>query len=746
MKTKIILFLLSIITISASAQNLTLADLQKLCKLTDWETGANILTHKGWEYHSSKRGDSYDFSTITYAYGKNHWYGEEDRATAWFNFSTHNNRVEQITYQPTNSAYKNIKASLASNGYQKINNEIHNEYISTCYSNSSFILEIQTSTQKLEFSEHTTVSYLIRLIRKGGFYDEDNGEKVFYHQDSNIIKEQCTLKNGKRHGKSYNYSEDGKLNSIITFINGEMTGSATWYHENEEPSVIGNFINGKENGLFTVYDMFGNKTKELNYKNGVRNGKYTLFNSDGGILETGNYIDNKKNGLITTYNNYGAKEVESYYKNGERNGKYTEYVYDDKKLFAMTIGNCIKDEMDGLWETKVLMDGTWKPFGYSNYKNGIKNGKAKEFISRDSIIYCNYTNGVLNGKYQIKSLTFESRLFGADTLIFNEENLKTIVDGEYSMGNKIGHWEYYDIWKGNTSPIYEGDYANNLETGKWKTYSHYTETNNITYNTTCNIEKTQLSIIENFHNGKLEGKYVKFKDKSNLPFKDSIEYIGYYHDGKRHGNFEHHNNDGLIDIISNYENDVIRSSTIITDSTEVIDNILDIKQNIMYGEETTLIKKNIFEKNYRNGTYLIPFTAILDTRKIVSNRSYEYPSDISYDNPFYIYDCKRKHIGAIKFYNNDNKLIIYAIYNEGEINLWHFNYFDQNVSFDYNDDFQKIIFKTYDTNDPYSGKFECKIMLNGKETKGVFKIKKSNLKEIRYYDIQSGVLIMEKKY
>ena len=88
----ILSIIFSLLVVSTSAQTLTLGELQTLCKLSDWETGSNTLTRKGWEYHNSKRGDTYEYSTISYAYGKDAWY--DDRATAWFRFYTYNGRVE----------------------------------------------------------------------------------------------------------------------------------------------------------------------------------------------------------------------------------------------------------------------------------------------------------------------------------------------------------------------------------------------------------------------------------------------------------------------------------------------------------------------------------------------------------------------------------------------------------------------------------------------------------------------------
>ena len=109
MGIKVLTLLLTFLAFSASAQNLTLSELQILCKLSNWETGAQTLSRKGWEYHDSKRGDTYEYSTITYAYDKDDTLLRDDVATLTDRLR---NRTLTDAYEP-GSTFKMLTCASA---------------------------------------------------------------------------------------------------------------------------------------------------------------------------------------------------------------------------------------------------------------------------------------------------------------------------------------------------------------------------------------------------------------------------------------------------------------------------------------------------------------------------------------------------------------------------------------------------------------------------------------------------------
>lgn len=156
-----VLFVMS--TIFVSAQDLTLSELQNLCKQTNWSRGIDILTNKGWTFDSSKVGNATNYSLITYAYGKDN----NGHASAWFYFYVYNNIVEKIGYTSTEKAYKNIKAALTTNGYSLTDNSIDKDNsITTIYENRSYRISICTQTIKDDYTKRTFVVNDLILFQK----------------------------------------------------------------------------------------------------------------------------------------------------------------------------------------------------------------------------------------------------------------------------------------------------------------------------------------------------------------------------------------------------------------------------------------------------------------------------------------------------------------------------------------------------------------------------------------------------
>ncbi len=798
---KLLSIIYSLLAISASAQTLTLGELQTLCKLSNWETGANTLTRKGWEYHNSKRGDTYEYSTISYAYGKDAWY--DDRATAWFRFYTYNGRVEEIDYQPTDNAYKAIKNSLAANGYKQTDSKIYDNSIAAFYSSPSFVLVIQTSTQERAYGGGTMVSYIITLTRKGGIYDNDNGEKVDYYYGTSNIKERYTLKDGKRHGKCYSYFEDGTLQSVITYVNGKGNGSYIFYNENGKPKISGTLLNGEKNGLITEYDEYGDKNFEYTAKNGKANGKFTAYHYNGKIRATGNYIDDKKDGLITNFDTDGRKIKECFYKNDEKNGKYIEYLYnDDGDMTIQTIGNYANDKKDGYWETKMLKDGKWYTVIYSNYTNGMLHGAAKEWEAGcDSIVYCNYQFGKLHGEYIVKRGSF---LLNSQFL-FDDENLFISDNGQYSDGKKTGHWTYQNQFFQIEA---EGNFVNDKKEGLWKYY----------------YINNALDCIANYHNGELDGKFTKFKeaymannyfsnpslDYMKQDIKDSIDYICNYKNGERHGHYERHDNDGNIISEGEYFFDKRYGRWIDIDTTEdakycwnykngkpdglceefayssgrkrytnnFTDGVLDGRQywynidgstflennfkngvmqsQIMYNDDKTKqFEFELIEKRSSNFTGRITSFYTHQENSDISKIATEYYYNIHPDSlltrilPLTLSNYKPQPQGKTQVYDHQNRIIIDGQnYNGRNNGNWTFRFYNQNVYYIENkDDTNKPwLFYALDTDQPYSGKFTRTENKNGRDLNATYKVKKSLIEEVVYADPSTGKSVFKDKY
>ena len=550
MKRCLLYFLMIVFGTSVSAQNLTLQELQNLCKLQNWETGNNILSNKGWEFHDTKHGNSYQESAIVYAYGKNYY--NNNRASAWFTFYTVNNRVEKIHYTATESAYKSIMSSLSSNGYKQIGSDIGYKSLTATYKNQSFQLEITTETQERDDDYGVTHAvHSLELVRLGGAYDDDNGEKTDYYYGTSNVKARYTLKDGKLNGKLCKYNYDGSKDVEVFYKSGKKDGKYTSYYENGKVKETRIYSNDVLNGQNIEYYENGNKKSEITYKDDKANGKCTTFYSDGTIKITCYAVNGKLDGHRIEYNEDGTKSAEAHFKDDELNGKYIEYDYNDDGELNYQEEGCYSDgEKDGYWETKVKYDDKWQILVFTNYAKGVKHGDAKEWIPGfDTVVYCTYTNGKLNGKYQIKGS--KAAILGLTYRPWYDD--LTFVDGYYADGEKTGHWSYYNKlgWLQE-----EGDYNDDKMSGEWKYYGMYLPDFNISEKKDTIEESTWVSVpgclerVENYENGKLNGTVIKYRARSLhrniIDGNDTIDYIAHYKNGILHGDYEKHDLDRIV--------------------------------------------------------------------------------------------------------------------------------------------------------------------------------------------------------
>ena len=163
MKSKILTILLTLFAVTATAQSLTLAELQNFCKSSNWQTCNDILTQKGWEFHGSSKGDNTHYSTIEFAFSKSGWNG--DYANAWLTLYIDGSQVEKVWYQAPKTTFNTIKNSLSANGYKSTDNKIEDGDITTYYTGKTFDIKLTTSTANNQYGGKDAV-YRITISRK----------------------------------------------------------------------------------------------------------------------------------------------------------------------------------------------------------------------------------------------------------------------------------------------------------------------------------------------------------------------------------------------------------------------------------------------------------------------------------------------------------------------------------------------------------------------------------------------------
>lgn len=589
-------FILTIICCSSIyAQKLTLTDLTTLCSKRNWEEVNQILLAKNWTFYESEKGGTSKYNTITWSFNKDYF---SDKAQGWFYLYTYEGLPNKILYSVFNKeSYLIVENSISSAGFKLLKSEIESNKVISTYENASFTLKITTEKRMSdEYFKIYSNAYSIILVKKAGIYDPDNGKKTEYYY-GDVVKTEYILLNGKLNGQVKKFHYNGKLELIGNYKNGEknglfkefdnsgnleaeytmsygeLNGVLKAYYTDGKLKKTSTYLKGKEHGVFTEYDKGGNKEVEYTMSNGELNGPLKTYYSNGRLKKSGNYLKGKEHGIFIEFDENGNKEAEysmvnglknglfKYYvdgkidvlttfKDGVKDGQRVEYYYDNDtgKLKLKQVEEYSNDNKSGIWKL-LFIDNANKErvLKFENYTNGLRNGQFQDFKG-DSLIIGSYKNDELHGEYKVY-LDINKKLIGG---IINTDtaNLTLIKNGWYNEGEKFGYWKIYDITGTLKS---EGRFLNGKETGEWRFYySDIVDENevNLAYS-------KQLYLIQNYLNGKLDGKSTRYSYLKEEEYNCSVESENknpietckrtvfqkiletkYYKDGKLNGPFE----------------------------------------------------------------------------------------------------------------------------------------------------------------------------------------------------------------
>lgn len=431
------------------SQDLTIEDLQSILEKNNWTEANTLLSKKGWEYNSSKKGED-GYNGITWSYNLDR---SNNKAESWIKLYTFNGIPGKIKYDVFNkSSYEKIQSELTDYGYSYLKDEIENESVSTNYKNGNFWLEITSDNSKNKDSSNlqTIISHSFKLINKGSVYDQNNGLKLTYHTND-TIKEKYTLKDGLINGIFKRFYDNGTL---------EMEGL---------------FLNGKKDGFFTDYNKDGSVSVKYQMKNGETNG-LVFFYSDGVLNSKSTYVKGEKNGLEESYR-YDA--------NGD--------------VLIMLSGNMKDGLEDGKFHLYAYEKGEKRVLSYFNYEKGLMNG-AFQNVTGDSLVVGTYNKGELDGDYRVyKDLrkNYKGGFIGTDTT-----KMKLVSFGKYERGNKIRHWVNYDVWGSKRN---EGEFFEGQKDGVWKYYYSNYNSDGEGYD-----YSEELYLEENYYYGDLNGECRRY--------------------------------------------------------------------------------------------------------------------------------------------------------------------------------------------------------------------------------------------
>lgn len=357
----------------------------------------------------------------------------------------------------------------------------------------------------------------------------ENGYNVFYHKNGKKLSE-GNLRNGKPEGYWKTYYENGNLKTEGNRKNFLLDSTWKFYSEKGVIQTEINYREGKKNGLQRDYNEKGILLKEETFENNVRQGKARYYYETGELKKEINYDNNIETGIAYEYGPDGrvitieeykggriltSEEINRTDESGNKTGRWVEF-YDDK--------NKVRSEI--------------------NYKNGIKDGVAKQYDEKGNLLKLEqFVEGESNDTIQefvFIDIRTEYHPNGTPKLVGGyANNKKQGIFREYDntpdSGKIVNAFIYdqdiklsegiidnYGIYKGPWKVFYrtgeikeEGEYSDGVKEGEWKYY---------------------------YINGKLEqtGRYVKGKIHS--------KWTWYYPNGRKHREetYRYGKEDGLV--------------------------------------------------------------------------------------------------------------------------------------------------------------------------------------------------------
>ena len=459
------------------SQNITISDLELFVSKNNWAEVNQSLMKKGWEYSDSKKGELNNYSMISWSLNRDQY---SNAATGWIYLYAFEQIPSKINYSfASKNIYLRLHESLNTKGYHLINSDIKENNIVTVYKNNKYILKINSETVQSKddygYNETSQISYSVILIKIGGKFDNFNGERTVYWENSNQVKIIYNLKDEKLEGLYRSFYKNGKIEKEGNFTEGKANGKFVEYEEDGEVKYTYNMVDDKLNGLLTIYE--DNKISVVKeYIMGVQNGMYEELTYSENFVKSklkGNYVNDEKQGKWTNIeyksSDTSEKSVLSteYYENGLRNGLCMYKKEDTIKYFTF-----VNDIKNGPFEILVLNQKYIK----GTYQNGKKQGKLTKYFIKGKLkgevfmvtdYYRGFEEGIRNiytflperdvykGMLDIlpKYLKEYSPILETVTMGSNKENgiytLKdstgtTVIYGAYSSGEKAGYWWVYD--------------------------------------------------------------------------------------------------------------------------------------------------------------------------------------------------------------------------------------------------------------------------------------------------------------
>lgn len=307
--------------------------------------------------------------------------------------------------------------------------------------------------------------------------------------DNKQMNEQYSWENGQMHGEYKQFTDKGKLVTLITYEQGIKEGPFEYFYETGAMQSRGNFKRGELHGLIEGFYVTGIKKYAVEYSLGIRNGSSKTWFKNGAPEQFANYTNNLPNGDVFEYYPDSILWSESEFKMGVRHGRYYQFhkgsgcpavesYYKNGKLDSIrriwNEVNCmlIEEEHYSLGEKHgefIRYDFTGDTLSLKNYKYNKLDGVYIEYYQKtkpviDPVTGLVSTYDTKHGREIIGNYTDNQKSgYWYYGLVSNYQHREGNYDGDVM----VGHWLFYDL-KGRI--LMEQDYDDDGNIIKEKLY------------------------------------------------------------------------------------------------------------------------------------------------------------------------------------------------------------------------------------------------------------------------------------
>lgn len=221
--------------------------------------------------------------------------------------------------------------------------------------------------------------------------------------DNGTLKYEGKFENDKPSGTFKYYYADKKVSSVLEYSEKGTKAKAKLYDKDGKLIGQGNYFNQKKDSLWKYYNHQEKLISEEFYANNKKNGKWKVYYTNGKVASEKSWKDDVENGAWKEYFESGKTKMEAVFTNGQLDGKVVFYYPNGVKLSEGNYSHSLKA---GLWfnynedgsvhfkenydkgflKETIRVNGTFEdyfadgiPKAVTVYKNGLKNGKFKEY-------------------------------------------------------------------------------------------------------------------------------------------------------------------------------------------------------------------------------------------------------------------------------------------------------------------------------------------------------------------------------